>query len=264
MPTTSVRAARAAAPLLAALAAAVFAGPAPAQSPTAQGIAVPAYFYPDCSVNPACLFDQLAAGAPAVALAVVNPASGPGKKRDSNYVAEVKRLQSRGITVIGYVATGYGRKKPASAKGEVDKYYTWYGVDGVFFDEAANTCNKVSYYQGLSAHVKSKAGKAVTVLNPGTTTPECYAAASDVLVNFEDDYAHYLEWQPAGWETGYPRSKFWHLVIGATEAQLPNAMSLSKARHAGLVYVTPDNLPNPWDSLPAGSYWQSELAIAPQ
>jgi len=39
-------------------------------------------------------------------------------------------------------------------------------------------------------------------------------------------------------------------------------VQLSKERRAGWVYVTPDNLPNPWDTLPTGSYWSGELAAA--
>jgi hypothetical protein len=41
---------------------------------------------------------------------------------------------------------------------------------------------------------------------------------------------------------------------------MPNAVVLSQSRGAGWVYVTPDGLPNPWDTLPSGSYWTNELA----
>ena len=39
-------------------------------------------------------------------------------------------------------------------------------------------------------------------------------------------------------------------------------MALSRQRNAGYVYVTPDDLPNPWDTLPSGSYWTHELSLA--
>ena len=35
--------------------------------------------------------------------------------------------------------------------------------------------------------------------------------------------------------------------------------SRSKRLNAGLVYVADDTLPNPWDTLPAGAYWTSEI-----
>ena len=34
----------------------------------------------------------------------------------------------------------------------------------------------------------------------------------------------------------------------------------SKAKNAGYMYVTPDVLPNPWDTLPAGTYWTNAVA----
>lgn len=36
-------------------------------------------------------------------------------------------------------------------------------------------------------------------------------------------------------------------------------MDLAKKRNAGYVYVTNDDLPNPWDTLPPSGYWEDEL-----
>jgi len=84
-------------------------------------------------------------------------------------------------------------------------------------------------------------------------------AASDIIITFEDSYANYLNWQASGWEVNYPVNRFWHLVLNTTQANLPNAMQLSKNRRAGWIYVTPDILPNPWDALPSAAYWSDEL-----
>jgi hypothetical protein len=46
----------------------------------------------------------------------------------------------------------------------------------------------------------------------------------------------------------------------STTSAMSTAVRLSRARNAGYVYVTPDTLPNPYDTLPTGSYWSSELA----
>jgi hypothetical protein len=40
---------------------------------------------------------------------------------------------------------------------------------------------------------------------------------------------------------------------------MQRAITLSKQRNAGWVYVTNDVLPNPWDTLPADPYWTKEL-----
>jgi hypothetical protein len=223
----------------------------PAQS--VQKMAIPSYFYPGA------YWTQLINGAPTVGLAIINPASGPGKKADSNYLNTVRQAQARGITVLGYVYTKYGSRRASAVRADIDKYYSWYRVDGIFFDEASTDCAKLSYYQGLYNYVKAKGGQAKVVLNPGINTGECYVNASDILVNFEDNFAAYTTWSPSGWEYNYPAERFWHLVLGASKADMTQAIAWSKQRHAGWVYVTNDNLPNPWDTLPFDPYWSNEL-----
>jgi hypothetical protein len=223
----------------------------PAQS--VQKMAIPSYFYPGA------YWTQLINGAPTVGLAIINPASGPGKKADSNYLNTVRQAQARGITVLGYVYTKYGSRRASAVRADIDKYYSWYGVDGIFFDEASTDCAKLSYYQGLYNYVKAKGGQAKVVLNPGINTGECYVNASDILVTFEDNFAAYTTWSPSGWEYNYPAERFWHLVLGASEADMTQAIAWSKQRHAGWVYVTNDDLPNPWDTLPSDPYWSNEL-----
>jgi len=231
---------------------------ASAVAATSQRIAIPSYFYPGA------LWTKLENGAPTVGLAIINPNSGPGSSQDANYVAEIRRARAKGILVLGYVHTSYGARAAATVKAEVNKYYSWYGVNGIFFDEASTNCTKKTYYQGLYNYVKAKNAAAKIVINPGTNTPECYITTASIIVNFEDRYSAYITWRPSGWEVKYPASRFWHLVIATPQSKLSNAMALSKNRHAGWIYVTPDVLDNPWDSLPSGTYWTSELNLAKQ
>jgi len=122
-----------------------------------------------------------------------------------------------------------------------------------------------SNYQSLYNYVKaSHATRNKVVLNPGINTSECYMQASDIIVNFEDTYSQYVNWQPSGWEFNYPADRFWHLVISTTNKKMPNAIQLSKQRQTGWVYVTSDKLPNPWDTLPAVAYWNQELSLVAQ
>lgn len=220
-----------------------------------QKVAVPSYFYPGESY-----WTQLENGVPTVGLAIINPKDGVGSQKDPNYVTQTNSTKAKGITVLGYVYTKYGARTLPTIKAEIDKYYQWYGVDGIFLDEVYYTdCNKVSYYQELYNYVKAKGGKAKVVINPGINFPECMLATSDIAINFEDTYSKYLTWKPNGWESAYPASRFWHLVIATAQAQMPNAIALSKQRNVGWIYVTPDVLDNPWDTLPLTSYWTDEL-----
>lgn len=225
---------------------------------TSQKIAIPSYFYPGA------YWTQLISGAPTVGLAIINPSNGPGRKADSNYKQVVQSAKAAGIKVLGYVYTKYGSRSAKTVKAEIDKYYTWYGVDGIFFDEASDNCSKLSYYQGLYNYVKRRGAQNLVVLNPGINTEECYVNASDILITFEDDFAAYLGWSPSGWEYNYPASRFWHLVLNTSYADMPQAVALSKTRNAGWIYVTSDALPNPWDTLPANPYWSDELDLVNQ
>jgi hypothetical protein len=227
-------------------------------SPFVQNIAVPSYFEPGPE------WTQMQNDYPTVELAIVNPSSGPGEIANPAFAREVRQTQAAGLTVLGYVHTGYGERSKAAVEKDVEKYYSWYGVDGIFFDEASTDCAKVAtYYEGLYLRVKAQGGKAVVALNPGTNTSECYMAVSSVIVTFEGSYADYVrEYSAPAWVSRYPPSRFWHLVHGASTARrLETAVDLGRKRRVGWMYVTPGRLPNPWDKLPTGSYWERELAI---
>jgi hypothetical protein len=223
-------------------------------------IAVPSYFYPDCATNPACYWGQLDAAIPTVGLSVINPNSGPGTSVDPNYVAQVTTTHSVGGTVIGYVYTSYGARSLADVESDVDAYYNWYNVDGIFFDEGYSAdCSMLSYYEALNAYVKAKGGKGVTVVNYGTNTQECYITASDILVDTESTYSDYVTWQPATWTSGYPASHFWQIVYDTPQNQIQNVLTLAAQNNAGWIYITSLTLPNPYNALP--SYWSQEVSL---
>ena len=241
--------------VIAAVAVALALGGGVGGAQTMQTIAVPAYFYP----GP--LWTQLQAAAPAVGLVVANPNSGPGVAADPNYAAAIAQSQTHGQRVIGYVHTSYGQRSQSDVLAEVDRYFAWYRVDGIFFDEASANCARQPYYAALRHAVRAHSAAALTVLNPGTQTAECYMAAADVIVTFEDTYAAYTHSYTAPrWVNSYAPERFWHIVHStATTQQMQNAVRLSQQRRAGRIYVTNDVLPNPYDTLPA-AYWSAEVA----
>ncbi len=225
---------------------------APASS---QKMAIPAYFY---ATSP--YWTQLQSGSPTVGIAVMNPSSGPGPRQNADYVNTVNNTKAKGIKVYGYVYTSYGARRPAAVKSDIDKYYKWYKVDGIFFDEAEyRDCTDDRYYQDLYNHVRNKGGQ--VVLNPGTQTQECYADSANIIVNFEDTYSAYAnEYTEPEWVDRYPPEFFWHLVHSTPDATaMKDAVSLGKQRGAYHMYVTPDVLTNPWDTLPSEPNWSEEL-----
>ncbi|MEV4416962.1 spherulation-specific family 4 protein [Catellatospora sp. NPDC049609] len=275
---------RAAAVLTALLATLAAGTPAQATGGThhgaAQQLAVPAYFYP--GGDGAALWQQL--NVPGVGIAVANPFSGPGKTRDPNYAAAISAAKAAGVRVLGYVATGYlgttGRATrlnettpaawAAQVQQDVATWYRLYGADGlggIFFDEVQNVCGPqdsyVKTYRALDRHVRRAQPGAFTVVNPGIDTEPCYADVGDVSLTFEGTYETYLGWQPPTWHRALDPRRFWHLVHATgTAEQMRDAVALSKQRQAGYLYVTPDVLANPWDSLPPADYWTGQLAAA--
>lgn len=242
-----------------------------------QHIGVPAYFSPGSSY-----WTQLNQSTPGVGIAIANPDNGPGAAFDQGYADAIQAATSSGVQVIGYVDTGYfgttGRTTgdgqtttaawTAQAERDVDNWYSWYGsygLAGIFFDDALNDCGTdnahVALYQTVGDYVKQNHAGALTADNPGAPADQCYASAADILVMFEGTYASYTTWTPPAWEQDSTNpDQFWHLVYDTpTQANMDNAVSLSKQRNAGYVYVTDDNLPNPWDTLPTGTYWSDEL-----
>ena len=239
----------------------ILAGPVPAASAQPQNMAVPAYFYPGS------LWTQMDAATLTLQLAVMNPNSGPGSGADPQYQSAVQTAQKAGITVVGYVDTSYANRRLSAVERDVDNYYRWYGVNGIFFDEASTDCRYATpsnaYYARLNAYVKAKGGTARTILNPGTQTNECYVRDADILLTFEGpDLTYVNSYSAPSWVTKYSPSHFWHLIYGAsTSMAMSQDVSLSKHRNVGYVYVTPDTLDNPWDTLPpTDGYWTTELA----
>jgi hypothetical protein len=250
-----------------------------------QTVAVPAYIHPGSGA-----WDTFGNPSPGAGLIVANPHSGPGTGRDATYAGAIKKAHDKGSKVIGYVDTGYfgtsGWEAPGGGSSSpnawlkaieknVDIWYGTYGssgLGGIFFDDALNKCGPrsgstryVDLYKKIRDYVKSKDRSAQVVINPGTGTDQCYADAADTLVTFEGSYAQYQNFTPQSWEKSAEPSKIWHLVYETSSSQMPKAVSLSKQRNAGYVYVTDDNNTpaygkawgNPWDTV--ASYWPNEI-----
>ena len=221
-------------------------------APPQMVLGSPAYFYPGATWAAAI------AGAPSLRYLIVNPASGPGGSRDPAYAAAVSASRASGVIVLGYVSTQWGKRPLSQVLRDIAAYRTWYGVSGIFLDEAATATRELPYYRHLAAAVHSRAG-GILALNPGTVPDERYARVADLLVVFEGTYASYRTWRPPAWQQRYPRQRFWHLIYDTRTEEMPQALRTADRRDAGVVYVTDDRMDNPWDRLP--TYWPQELEM---
>jgi len=181
-------------------------------------------------------------------VAIVNPSDGPGGSVDSGYTSGIAKLTAAGIRVIGYVATGYTARSPATVKADVDRWKAFYPgqVTGIFFDEQSNKAGDVGYYRDLSQYTKSQ-GLSLTVGNPGTDTAEAFIGALDVMLIYESAGLPTVS-QMGGWHAKYAASNF-GVIPYATAL---DATFVRNARQqVGYIYLQNDNLPNPWDSVPS-------------
>src|SRR5882762_6634510 len=164
--------------LVLSIATASIASPTYAAPTVHSGVVVPLYIYPDSTWTTIALTAKANPNVPIIA--IINPNNGPGSSSDPTYLAAVQNLQSSGVTVLGYVATGYGNNAISSEESQINKYHSWYNIDGIFFDEMSNTAGYESYYSTLNSFVKSN-GMTYTMGNPGTSVPSSYIGILDNL-----------------------------------------------------------------------------------
>jgi hypothetical protein len=208
-------------------------------------------------------------------MVAINPSSGPGSEEDTRFDPAIQTMRNAGVEkIIGYVPTNYGRatQNPPQAsphsgivydiptvKSYIDRYVSWYDVDGISFDEVSTSTDPVivDYYQQITDYAKTK-GLEMLKANPGTPTPEVYIQMFDNVGIFESaNYPSESAIQSATFFDSYPREKFTIVVHSSpalNEAWLSMALNYVK-----YVYLTNDVTPNPYDQLP--TYLENMLSI---
>ena len=117
--------------------------------PPKMRLLVPAYFYP-AGKGDKEWERLLAAPQEAGVVAIVNPASGPGRRVDANYTNVLKQTKKSKVTLIGYVSTSYGKRKTEEVKADVDQWVRFYpGIQGIFFDEQASGTEQLEQMAAL-------------------------------------------------------------------------------------------------------------------
>ena len=234
----------------------------PTATPTSK-LLVPAYFYPDVWNTPNQWF-TMCDNAPSQSIVIMNPNSGPGTSSNSDYVTAVGHCQNNNINVIGYVYTSYGSRALSAVEADIDKYYNWYGVNGIFLDQMSSNARTLSYYQTLFNYIRTK-GDSLHDLNVGnmgtapTTDWPLHHGIVDVLNIFEGSASSFSSFSMPSWASNYVPSSFSIIVYGVSSSSLRSICStIANIDHVTYRYVTDGTLPNPYGSLP--SYWNTEAS----
>jgi Spherulation-specific family 4 len=225
------------------------------QASTKNGCIVPLYTYPsDPTWSTIVQAKQAHAGVDVVA--IVNPSNGPGNGVDKTFTTGIAKLVAAGVVPIGYVSTNYTKRGQTAVNADSDTWRASYpAVQGIFFDEQSVTAGDEAFYAAVAAHAKGK-GFTLTVGNPGTNVPSSFLGALDVMLSYESAGAPTL-----GSLSQYAahRDQFGIIPYATTfDATYVKAA----AKSVRYVFLTNDDLPNPWDTLP--SYFDALLgALGP-
>ena len=212
---------------------------------------VPAYF-------PAGVWAQALGTKPAPSAMILNPATGLGAGSAPNpgFQAAAKQARAAGSTVLGYSSTNDGQRPIGQIEADIRNYKAWYGVTGIFLDSVNGVPSELSYYEQLTSYIHKIIPGATIWLNPGIYPDQQYMSLGNVMMVFEGTYAQYQDAQVPSWANNYPATRFANTIYGASSsAQASSAISLSRSRNAGYVYVTNLAGANPYDALP--SYWST-------
>ena len=218
-------------------------------------MAVPAYFDP-----PSPEWQRLIAGAPAVGMIVFNPESGPGTAADAAYTQVIAQAQAAGIVMVGYVATSYGARPEADVIADINHYYDFYTLSGIYFAEGPmdTDCTAMEpMYHRMADAVRARDAQAYLAV--GTRFCPTYITFFDMMVQFARDWNEYqTDYAPPSWMPANSPQRFVHFVHSVPPGDASAALSRAVANGAGWVFITDQSSPNPWSVLP--SYFNEELA----
>ena len=226
------------------------------------GYLVPLYSYPT-SGNWDRLLSDLEAQPEIPCMVIANPANGVGDGVgesgsggvDPNYTTYIKKMQNAGVTVLGYVGTGYGSVSTGNAEQNILDWKNWYNVDGIFLDEMWNVTGLESYYSGLTSYAHSL-GLPVVVGNPGTSTIASYVGTVDIIVSYESNgLPTSATVQSATTGTGGTASQW--AIIADNVGVVPQASYFASiSPYLAWVYITqlaapPPSSNNPYNAVPS-------------
>jgi hypothetical protein len=253
-----------------------------------QKLIVPGYFDPTSR--------GVLAGTTYQGFAIANFGSpgGPGSSRVQSDADWIASLEAKGILVLGYVDNPYLRLG-GDITTDVSNWIAWYPVNGIFFDDSQRTASEATTtdfdtarMEYLQNYVSGAIGTTAPVaFNWGQTgSLQRYVYCSQNVGGHPAPMFSTLEGpdvSPPGlnngfdmatfpaWVTQYQPTTFFNLIYGANSNGMTIAADMSKSRtmaNAAAIYVTDDNLPNPWDQIagysasPPTNMWSQEISLS--
>jgi hypothetical protein len=217
----------------------------------AQRAFVPAFFYASG------IWQQAADTKPVPSYMILDiSGTGAGSGPVAHFQSVVKRERAAGVMILGYSSTGYGGRPAAQVEADVRHYRAWYGVTDIFLDEVRGIGSQLPYYRELARYIHAADPGSSIWINPGDYPDPSYMSVSNVVMAFEGPYTAYHDVIVPSWAFDYNPDRFANTIYATRGSQVASALSLSRSRNAGYVYVTDGTGGNPYSGLP--SYWSTE------
>jgi hypothetical protein len=91
---------------------------------------------------------------------------------------------------------------------------------------------------------------------------QCFEYSADTLLTYESDFATYTgkDFVSNDWTPKDPR-KIWHIIHTVPPSEASAVAALALSRGAGMIEITNDVMPNPYDTLPDDSYMKSLMDV---
>jgi len=185
---------------------------------------------------------------------IINPSNGHFREQNSDYVHGIQELIDAGITIVGYVYTGYGNRPLQEVIDDMEAWKVHYkklGVSGIFFDETSTESAKFSYYSNLSSEAKKRELNFV-ILNPGITTDQVYidSGIADIVVSYENPNDTLLSNPPSSYNIPSSTTELSLLIYEMRSNNLNSLISFAREHDFSHIYFTEDGTDgNPWDTL---------------
>lgn len=220
---------------------------------------VPAYIYPGGDGKKE--WRRLIAAASRVPLVVIaNPNSGPGEDRDPEYDAIFTEASRRGVTLVGYVSTDFGKRPQANIKGDIETWIRLYPqIRGFFFDQQPRESRHASLYAELRDVVRQKMRDPLVITNPGIPCDEAYLAkgVSDVICVFVN-YQGFERFELPATFTPHGGTSFAAMPYNIPDAEaMRRLVRESVLKRFTYIYISDAKPRNAWGELPA--YWEEEV-----
>jgi len=194
-----------------------------------------------------------------VVLKIGTGTDGPGPTPGSpDWVNPIGDMVEARCRLLGYVNTLTGQKTLAQMQAEVDRWYDLWGPYGIFLDQVSTDPSLISHYNSISNYIKNRGFKWIFANTPSSPPQPLIDGCPSIntFVVYEGAGLPDPNTVKPAWWGQYDDEHRAMLIRGITHSVASDddvaqwtANALDTYQLATWIYITHDNLPQPYDTL---------------